>query len=378
MKPTVFPANETIDFSKKLNVKFGIDPTSDKLHLGHLIPLLELKKLWKNGHEIHLVLGTFTAQLGDPSGKNEMRPILSSDETHKNAESLLEQVARVFDNVDGNNPLFKNIHIHRNGDWFDRMTAIQMTELLSKFTVGQLLERDSFQKRLEEKNPIGMHELVVPILQGFDSVKTKADIELGGTDQMFNFAITRDVQRIHGQEPEKCLLMPIINGTDGRKMSKSFGNCIVINDSPNDVFGKVMSISDKLMQEWWSVIIGDITEIGIDKRPMEMKKELAWHITDIIWKSQKGELANEAQKHFEQVIQNKKNPEVFDIVTMTEHDDFISLVVCIRKCSISEAKRLIGQGAVKVNGIKVLDENTSINFGDTIKIGKLDFAKVVS
>jgi tyrosyl-tRNA synthetase len=377
MKPTIFPANETIDFSKKLKVKFGIDPTSDKLHLGHLIPLLELKRLWKEGHEIHLILGTFTAQLGDPSGKNEMRPILRAEETLENAASIMEQVARIFDNVDGNHPLFKNIHIHRNGDWFERMTSIQMTELLSKFTVGQLLERDSFQNRMIEKNPIGMHELVVPILQGFDSVKVKADVELGGTDQMFNFAITRDVQRIHGQEPEKCLLMPIINGTDGRKMSKSFGNCIFINDAPNDVFGKVMSISDDMMKEWWSVLVGDVLVMGIDKNPMAMKKELAWHITDIIWFSDKGELANAAQKNFEDVIQNKKEPEVFDVITMTDDDNLISLVSCIRKCSKSESRRLISQGAVKVNNIKVMDENTRINFGDTIKIGKLDFAKVV-
>lgn len=373
MKPTIFPAGHEIDLSTKLNVKFGIDPTSDQLHLGHLIPLLHLKKMWLEGHDVHIILGTFTAQLGDPSGKNEMRPIISSENTERNAQSILEQISRIFDNVDGRNSLFKKIHIHRNGDWFDRMSSIQMTELLSKFTVGQLLERDSFQKRMEQKNPIGIHELIVPILQGIDSVKVKADIEIGGVDQLFNFAITRDVQRISGQKPEICLLMPIINGIDGRKMSKSFGNCIFINDVPNDVFGKVMSISDTLMQEWWPIFFEN-EEINM-QFPMKEKEKMATKITQLIWSLEE---AQKAQEHFNNVIRNKKDPEVFSVITMNDDDTFVKLVSSIRNCSISEAKRLIGQGAVKVNGVKVLEENTSINFGDTIKIGKLDFAKVVS
>lgn len=373
MKPTIFPAGEKINTSKKLKVKFGIDPTSDKLHLGHLIPLLKLKEMWEQGHEVHLILGTFTAQLGDPSGKNEMRPILLADDTKKNAESILEQVARIFGNPTGHHQLFENIKIHHNHTWFEKMNTIEMTSWLSKFTVGQLMERDSFQKRAAEKNPIGMHELIVPVLQGFDSVKVEADVELGGTDQMFNFAITRDVQRLNGQIPEVCMLMPIINGTDGRKMSKSFGNCIFINDTPNDVFGKVMSISDTMMLEWGSIIF-DEAQVDKSKHPMEAKKDLAWKITNMIWGQNE---ANDAQKNFENVIQHKQNPDTFSVIHLSEGDNIVKLVSIIRKCSLSESRRLLKQGAVKVNDEKVTDENYSINLGDIIKIGKLDFAKVI-
>ena len=374
MKPTIFPNTEKIDFSKKLRVKFGIDPTSDKLHLGHMRAIFEAKKLWEQGHHVDIVLGTFTAQLGDPSGKDTMRPILSADETEKNAESIIGQVARIFGNPDSSDPKFKDIQIHRNGEWFGVMNVIMMTNILSKFTTTQLLSRDSFQKRMDEKNPIGMHELIVPILQGYDSVHLDTDVEIGGTDQLFNFAITRDVQREKGRKPEACILMPILNGTDGRKMSKSFDNCIFINDAPNDVFGKTMSISDALMKEWWSIFIGDKLLMGIDKHPMEMKKELAFHITDIVWPSKKSEIANDAQTHFENIIQKRNVPEIFFDVT---GESLITVITQVRNCSISEAKRLIAQGGIKINDTKITDEKFGLKSGDIVKVGKLDFAKVI-
>lgn len=374
MKYTIFPSDSIIDFSKKLKVKFGIDPTSDRLHLGHLIPLMLVKKLWMEGHHIDIVLGNFTAQLGDPSGKDTMRPILTPEETEKNAESITEQIARIFGNPDASHPNFKNIIIHRNGEWFEKMTAIEMTNLLSKFTLTQLLSRDSFQKRFLENNAIGMHELTVPILQGVDSAHLKTDVEIGGNDQLFNFSITRDVQRVFGQTPEICMLMPIINGTDGRKMSKSFDNCIFINDTPNDVFGKVMSISDEMMKEWWSIFLGDNLLFGIDKHPMEMKKELAWHITDIIWTSKKGELADDAQMHFENTIQGRNNPSE---IKETALNDVVEIIQMMRTCSRTNAKKLVSQGGVKVNGNKITDEKISLKSGDIVKIGKLDFVKLI-
>jgi len=374
MKHTIFPDTEKIDFSKKLKVKFGIDPTSDKLHLGHLIPLLFVKKLWDEGHHIDIVLGTFTAQLGDPSGKDTMRPILTPEETEVNANSIAEQVARIFGNPNSSHPNFKNIIIHRNGEWFGVMNAIMMTNILSKFTTTQLLSRDSFQKRMKENNPIGMHELIVPILQGQDSVFLESDVEVGGTDQLFNFSISRDMQKLKGQEPEKCVLMPIINGTDGRKMSKSFDNCIFINDTPNDVFGKVMSISDEMMKEWWSIFLGDNLLFGIDKHPMEMKKELAWHITDIIWTSKKSELANDAQMHFENTIQGRNNPSE---IKETALNDVVEIIQMMRTCSRTNAEKLVSQGGVKVNGNKITDEKISLKSGDIVKIGKLDFVKLI-
>ena len=369
MKTIIFPHNEKIDFSKKLNIKFGIDPTSDKLHLGHLIPLLMVKKLMKEGHRIDIVLGTFTAQLGDPSGKDTMRPIIDEKTTTWNATSIMAQVTRILQSF--------NVNFHFNHSWFKEMSSIEMINILSKFTTNQLLSRDSFQKRISENNPIGMHELVVPILQGFDSVKLKTNVEIGGTDQLFNFGITRDMQRIHGQEPEACILMPIINGTDGRKMSKSFNNCIFINDAPSDAFGKTMSISDELMHEWLPVFF----EESIEKQtnPMVLKKKLAFVITKEIWSE---ELAIEAREHFESVIQNKNLPtEMMEV----QAGEIINIVKKLRNCSKSEAMRLLKSGAVSVKTsiedpfdfTKITGEMPFLKPGIIVKVGKRDFAKII-
>lgn len=375
MNHTIFPDTEKINFSKKLNIKFGIDPTSDKLHLGHLVPLLLLKKLWREGHNISIILGTFTAQLGDPSGKDTMRPILNSEDVEKNAKSIMEQIHRFFDNYKEKTGSL--VTIFRNHVWFEDMGSMGMLKLLSKFTTTQLLSRDSFQKRISEKNPIGMHELTVPVLQGYDSVHVKADVEIGGNDQMFNFGITRDVQRLSGQTPEVCILMPIINGTDGRKMSKSFDNCIFFNDTPIDVFGKTMSISDELMEEWWSIFMSDkikFEEIRKNNHPLQVKKELAWNITNIIWPSENSEITREAQEHFENVIQNRNKPKEF--ITLSS-DNLVNIIIEVRKCSISEAKRLISQGGIKVNDNKIIDESFGLKAGDIVKVGKLDFVKII-
>ena len=370
MKPTIFPNTEKIDFSKKLKVKFGIDPTSDKLHLGHLIPLLMVQELMDKGHKICIVLGTFTAQMGDPSGKDTMRPILDEEATKKNADSILEQIQRV---------LRGSFEVHFNHKWFEKMTAVEMLNILSKFTTTQLLSRDSFQKRIEDKNPIGMHELVVPVLQGMDSVMLAADIEIGGTDQLFNFAITRDMQRIHGQEPEKCLLMPIINGTDGRKMSKSFDNCIFINDKPSDVFGKVMSISDSLMQEWWPIFIDG--EINM-KEPMQQKKRLALVITDKIWGYTD---AMQSLEHFENTIQNNKLPEEMKEIKLPLDGGItlLNIVTQVRSCSKNEARRLIDSKAVRLvteggdNTVLVSESSVFVSPGVVVKVGKRDFVKLI-
>jgi tyrosyl-tRNA synthetase len=380
MRHTIFPNTEKIDFSKKLRVKFGIDPTSDKLHLGHLIPLLFVKKLWEEGHYIDIVLGTFTAQLGDPSGKDTMRPILTKEETEANANNIIEQVIRIF----ALQPNSKNIRIHRNGEWFSCMDAVMLTNLLSKFTLTQLLSRDSFQKRFLEGNSIGMHELVVPILQGYDSFTLQTQVEIGGSDQLFNFVISRDVQRSKGQEPEKCILMPIINGTDGRKMSKSFDNCIFINDTPKDVFGKTMSISDELMKEWWPILSD--SEFPKEEHPMELKKDLAWLVTKEIWGE---DAARHEFEQFEMVIQNKSLPESLSEIELPKANsgkaelDVLETVVKIKNCSKNEARRLIEGG-----GVRLLDKDGSVidvcivntirvEVGTILKFGKRNFVKLV-
>jgi tyrosyl-tRNA synthetase len=351
-----FPHNEDVDFSKKLNVKFGIDPTSDRLHLGHLVPLKFVKKLKDEGHHIDIVLGTFTAQLGDPSGKDLMRPMIDAESTSKNADSILRQVQRVLG----------EFQVHFNHTWFQDMSAIEMMGIIAKFNTNHLLCRDSFQKRIEIGNSIGMHELIVPILQGFDSVKLNTDIEIGGSDQLFNFTITRDLQKAMGQKPEVCFMMPIINGTDGRKMSKSFNNCIFLDDSPVDVFGKTMSASDSLMREWFPIFLDG----PIGKDIMNEKKRLAFQITKEIWTE---EDALNAQKHFEEVIQNRNLPqEMTDICTF----NMVDAIKILRNCSASEARRLLQNNAVSVNGEKVLNEIV-LNSGDIIKVGKLNFGKII-
>lgn len=309
-----------------------------------------------DGHNLDIVLGTFTAQLGDPSGKDSMRPMLDSETTKDNAVAILEIVRRILKNP---------FNLHLNHEWFKRMSAIEMINILSKFTMNQLISRDSFQKRISNDDGIGMHELTVPILQGYDSVHLKTDVEIGGNDQLFNFKITRELQRIFGQKPEVCMLMPIINGTDGRKMSKSFKNCIFLDDTPIDVFGKTMSISDDLMKEWFVVFMDE--SIG---HPMEAKKKLAFQVTKEIWSESDAQIALE---HFERVIQKKNVPVEMKDINAT---DMIKVIMELRKCSTTEARRLLLQGAVKVNNEKVIEEKP-LSSGDIVKVGKLDFAKIV-
>lgn len=240
----------------------------------------------------------------------------------------------------------------------------ELLKIASKFTINELLSRDSFQQRMDTNQSIGSHEIMVPILQGIDSVELKADIEIGGTDQLFNFNFTRKIQQLFNQDPEVCFMMPIINGTDGRKMSKSFGNCIFINDIPEDVFGKVMSISDDVMKQWWSFFIED--EIG---EPFTSKKRLAFAITKEIWGEGKAE---SARKHFQAIIQSKGIPENIQEV---ELNNIIDIITNARNISKSEALRLLRGNGVKVNG-QVVNETFELNLGDIVKIGKRDFVKI--
>lgn len=357
MKFTTFPENIN-PFLKIGKVKLGIDPTGPELHLGHLLPLKLVKQFMDNGCEAHIVLGTFTAQIGDATGRDITRPILSSDETVKNAENILKQIKRI---------LGDNIFIHFNSDWLSDIPNSEMMHLLSNFSVQKLLDRDNFSKRINSNIPIAMHELMGPILQGIDSFKLKADIEVGGTDQLFNFVISRQIQEIKGQTPEICVFSPVINGLDGRKMSKSFNNCIFINDTPENVFGKVMSISDDIMRQWQPVFFD---EFESSNHPIDQKKELAHKITSDIWGI---ESANIAKINFENTIQNKELPETMLEISL---DNIISVVKMILNSSNSDARRHLTANAVRVNGEKVNSE-FELNIGDIVKVGKLKYAKIV-
>ena len=364
MKFTTFPehTNPFIHGPKQGIVKFGIDPTGPELHLGHLMPLRLVKKLKDTGSKIHIVLGTFTAQIGDATGRDTTRPILSEEDTRLNAASIVEQVRRI---------LGDGITFHFNADWFNDIKLPELMGIISKFSVQKLLGRDNFANRMENNTPIAMHELMGPILQGIDSFKLKAQTEVGGSDQLFNFVITREVQQMLGQSPETCILSPVINGLDGRKMSKSFGNCIFINDLPENVFGKAMSISDQTMREWLPLFFEDI---DVEKHPMTQKKELAFQITSEIWGK---ELAEIAKNHFESVIQSRKLPENMTEIPVGNLVDIVKELVSGSK---GEAFRLFTQNAVKVNDIKVgsmAAHGFILKEGDIVKVGKRHFAKII-
>lgn len=358
MKFQVFPENSDIGPSKR--VKFGIDPTFPHLHLGHLVPLRLVKKMMAEGHHVTIVLGTFTAQLGDPSGREKTRPILTEEEVLQNASHITVMVRQL---------LGHDISIFNNGEAsFNKMTVPDMMLLASKFTVQQSLARDSFQKRLADQHPLGLHELFVPILQGWDSVALKTEIEIGGQDQLFNFQVARQLQEAWGQKSQTCIMLPIINGTDGRKMSKSLGNCIFLDETPDEIFGKVMSIPDTVMEEWFPLLVDFSTTDDI--HPMDKKKLLA---TEIVAQLHSLEAAWKAGEAFIATIQNKEVPA--DIPTVPARTLMEAMLV-ISVMSKTAARQLLKDGAVKVNGEKVFDEKSPVSAGQIVQVGKRMFGRI--
>lgn len=352
-----FPENS--DLSKLKRVKFGIDPTAPNLHLGHLVPLRIVRKMQEEGKHVTIVLGTFTAQMGDPSGKDKTRPILSKQEVEDNADFILDQLKDI---------LLPNFKVFRNGDLFNIMNVPSLLEIVSKFTVNKVLSRNAFQERIKHNNSIGLHELIVPILQGQDSVHLKTEIEIGGSDQLFNFQIARELQIHNKTKPEVCVLSPIINGTDGRKMSKSLNNCIFFSDKAEDIFGKCMSISDETMEEWIPLLT-DNKDFHINE-PFIRKKRLSFKIVNQI----KGkDEAIKALDIFENLSQKSSVP---DDIEEFKLDNIIDIVCLIRKCSRSEARRLFKSNAISVNNIKIA-EDFELKIGDIIKAGKRNFGLVI-
>ena len=355
----VFPLDADLSPSKR--VKFGIDPTSPRLHLGHFIPLRFVKKLKEAGHHITIVIGTFTAQLGDPSGRDTTRPILSEIEVSNNGESIILKVQELLGNVD----FFPNTWLHNS------MTLPRFfRDVVSKFTLSHMTSRNAFADRIENNHPIAMHELLVPMLQGMDSVHLKTEIEVGGQDQLFNFQIARQLQESHGQKPQACVMFPVINGTDGRKMSKSFGNCIFLDEPANDIFGKVMSIPDNVMLEWFPLLTDFGT--GLDfENPMIAKKFLAF---EIVKQLRDGNVAEDAQEFFEKTIQKKEVP---DDIRQIQCPTLIQAVQDIRQCSKTVARTLIAGNGVKIDSVVCREEHKPLSHGQVIQVGKRDFAKIL-
>ncbi|BCM92157.1 tyrosine--tRNA ligase [Abditibacteriota bacterium] len=355
-----------------LRVKLGIDPTAPDIHLGFAVVLRKLRQFQDLGHEAHLIIGDFTAQIGDPSGKSKTRPPLSHEEVRQNAQTYQTQLFKILDES-------KTV-LHFNGDWLGAMNFVDVIRLASKSTVAQMLEREDFARRYENKQPISLHEFMYPLCQGQDSVEIRADVELGGTDQRFNNLVGRELQRENGLEPQVVLLMPILVGLDGaQKMSKSLGNYVGISDAPADQFGKLMSLPDEAMRTYFTlctlVPLEEVESI-LAGHPMDAKKRLGREIVAIYYGE---EAAQEAQKTFESLSQNNEVPTDMPIVKLAGGEiGVLDLVKACFEVSGKEARRRVAQGAVSVNGQKIEDENATFTLqsGLTVKAGKRAWAKV--
>ncbi|MGH7931138.1 MAG: tyrosine--tRNA ligase [Candidatus Binatia bacterium] len=364
---------------RPLRVKAGFDPTAPDLHLGHTVLIQKMKQLQELGHEVIFLIGDFTGMIGDPSGKSETRRQLTRDEVLKNAETYKEQIFKIL------NP--QKTVIEFNHRWMEKLDAAGMIELTAKYTVARMLEREDFKQRYQKQQPISIHEFLYPLMQGYDSVVLKADIELGGTDQRFNLLMGRELQREYGQEPQVILTMPLLEGTDGvHKMSKSLGNYIGINELPEDIFGKVMSVSDALMFRYYE-LLSDRSLAEIQKmrgevdngscHPIDAKKSLA---EELVAKFHGAGAADSARQYFEMRHQKKSVPNAIRKKFSAPRPIWICRLIVeleFAKTS-SEARRLVSQGAVRVDGKTINDVNFQF-VGDAhriLEVGKNRIAQV--
>ncbi|MBO7605885.1 MAG: tyrosine--tRNA ligase [Elusimicrobiaceae bacterium] len=358
-----------LNSGKKLRIKLGADPTSADLHLGHSVVLTKLRAFQDMGHTAVLVIGDFTAAVGDPSGRDTTRPMLSPEQIKQNAKTYTDQAFKVLDP--------SKTEIHFNSEWLNPFfTTKEILGTLSKVTLSQVLERDDFKKRMKAGNPISVLEVMYSLFQGQDSVALKADVELGGTDQIFNLLVGRQLQKNNGQDPQVVMTVPLLVGTDGvKKMSKSYGNYIGINDAPKDIFGKVMSISDELMMQYYELLTAEDLAAVKAMHPMEAKKNLAKILTSRFHGAEAGQKELE---NFEQVFSKKELPT--DLPTLkAEGQTYVSVLLAAGFAkSKNEARRLIMQGGVKLNGEKVL-EDAPVNFdGEAVlQAGKKNFIKLI-
>ena len=369
---------QSIDKDTPLIVKLGCDPSRPDLHLGHGVVLRKLRHFQDLGHQAILVIGDFTAMIGDPSQRNKTRPQLTLEETKANAESYIEQAGQVL-NID-------SLKIVYNSTWLDAMRFSDVIRLSSHYTVARMLERDDFTKRYKAEIPISIHEFMYPLAQAMDSVELKADVELGGTDQKFNLLVGRDLQREYKQDPQVIITLPLLEGTDGiEKMSKSYGNDIGLTDTPEDMYGKSMSISDEMIEKYF-ILAADANTKTVSKvkkqlsdssqNPRDIKRELAREIVQL-YHGQNA--AKEAEQYFDRVIVNKDAPDEMDQVELSIDTQLIEVVTNEGLTSSKgEARRLIKQGAIRVDNEKITDESHILLKGKEviIKVGKRRFIQI--
>lgn len=363
--------------NKPLRVKYGADPSAPDLHLGHTVPLRKLRQFQELGHLVVFIIGDFTARIGDPSHKSETRPMLSEEQIQQNALTYQEQVFKILDK--------SKTEVRYNSEWLAKMNAGDFLTLTSKYTVARLLERDDFKKRYESGKPIALVEFMYPMLQGWDSVIVKSDIEIGGTDQTFNLLVGRELQNREGQPQQIVMTLPIIEGTDGtQKMSKSLGNHIGVKDSPKEMFGKIMSIPDNLIERYYTYlsalpkqgIAAVISDLKAGANPRDIKARLGERMVELFHSAPE---ALRAHNEFNEVFKNKGLPDEMPEFEVAPGMDLISLLVhCALAPSKSEAKRALEAGAVKIDQQKASDPKQVLDLSQSVILqnGKRKFARV--
>ena len=372
---------KSVKNNKPLVIKLGCDPSRPDLHIGHGVVLQKLRDFQDLGHQAILVIGDFTAMIGDPSDRNKTRPQLTLDEAKANAESYIKQSKVILD--------VKNLKVLFNSTWLNKMNFQDVINLSSKYTVARMIERDDFTKRFESEIPISMHEFLYPLAQAMDSVEIKSDVELGGTDQKFNLLVGRDIQKEHNQDPQSIITLPLLEGTDGiEKMSKSYDNYIALDDSAEDMYGKIMSINDSMIEKYYKLAIFAEKKKVLEVKsllkddsinPRDIKKDLAKALVEKYYDEN---AAEKAEKSFEKVFVKRDNPDDMPEAVLSSEKSLIDLLLGENLISSKgEGKRLIAQKAIKISGEICDDPNkllSSKDNGAIIKVGKRRFLKIVS
>ncbi len=358
---------------KSLRIKLGIDPTTADIHLGHTVVLRKLREFQDAGHTVVLIIGDFTARVGDPSGRSVTRPVISAEEIAENARTYKEQASKVlaFD---------ERLEVRFNSEWLE-MSVSKLFDLVRHVTVAQILERDDFSKRWAAREPISLLEMIYPVMQGYDSVAVESDVEIGGTDQTFNLLMGRAIQSAYGMRPQVVLTVPLLNGTDGaRKMSKSFGNYIGITDTPEEMYGKTLSIPDATMASWYELLLGGTIPNGLS--PRDAKRALA---RSLITRYYDVASAKNAEESFDRVFISHQLPETIEEITVEPSDGMVHLPLLITEAfggSRSEARRQISQGAVKIDGDPIATDTLDLPIaeleGRVLQVGKRRFKRVRS
>ena len=365
---------------RKLRVKLGLDPTAPDLHLGHTVVINKLRHFQELGHQVQFLIGDFTGMIGDPTGKNQTRPPLSREQILANAQSYRDQVFKILDP--------ERTQILFNSEWSDKLGAEGIIRLAAKYTVSQLLERDDFSRRFREERPIAVHELLYPLMQGYDSVAMKADVELGGTDQKFNLLVGRELQRAWGQEPQCIITMPLLEGLDGKeKMSKSLGNYVGIAEPPQEIFGKLMSISDELMWRYIELLSFEPlstvrqwkAQVAEGGNPRDVKVRFA---KEIVGRFHGEAAARKAEEGFAQRFQRGEMPEDMPEVSLSYPETGLPIIQLLKQLNLApsttEANRLVEQGGVKVDGSPVSDRALRLPKGTyVVQVGKRKFVRVI-